>query len=95
MWLLSFYLCYVAIRFVFSISNKFVLGGGKDLAAAASIQETRDSKLKQEDTKVKNEAKPSPMLMYGNNKMMGNMGMGASHDMMRNPPSKLIHFNLV
>lgn len=68
------------------------LGGGKDLAAAASIQETRESKLKQEDTVVKNEAKPSPMLMGGNSKMMGNMGMGAPYDMMRNQQSELIIF---
>lgn len=59
------------------------IGGGKDLASAASIQETRENKLKQEDTKVP----PMPMGgMGGNSKMT--MPMGGYGDMMRNAPSK-------
>ncbi|XP_063926322.1 protein strawberry notch isoform X2 [Zophobas morio] len=61
-----------------------VPGGGKDLAAAAAIQETRESKLKLEDM-VKNEVKPTPMTMGGNSKMPGNMTLGP-YDMMRNSP---------
>ncbi|RZC32135.1 protein strawberry notch [Asbolus verrucosus] len=57
-----------------------VPGGGKDLAAAASIQE---SKLKLEDSK--SDVKPLPMNMGGNSKMSGNMPLGP-YDMMRNSP---------
>ncbi|KYB27027.1 protein strawberry notch isoform X3 [Tribolium castaneum] len=59
-----------------------VPGGGKDLAAAASIQENRESKLKLEDM-LKNEAKPPPMSMGGNSKMGANMAM-PPYEMMRN-----------
>jgi hypothetical protein len=67
--------------------DAFSKGGGKDLAAAASIQETRESKMKQEDM-IKNEMKPPPMNMGGNSKMGGNMSLGP-YDMMRNSSSKL------
>ena len=68
------------------VIDDWVEGGGKDLAAAAAIQETRESKLKLEDM-VKNEVKPTPMTMGGNSKMPGNMTLGP-YDMMRNSPSK-------
>lgn len=66
-----------------------LLGGGKDLAAAASIQENRESKLKLEDM-IKNETK-QPQMMGGNSKMGGN---AMPFEMMRNSPSKFCIIDL-
>lgn len=62
-----------------------LLGGGKDLATAAAIMESREQKLKQED--VKPDVKMGQMPMGFNPKMGGNMHP-STYDMMRNPPSK-------
>ncbi|XP_049824362.1 protein strawberry notch isoform X2 [Aethina tumida] len=63
-----------------------VPGGGKDLAAAASILEQRDAKMKQENVS-KPDMKMPPMMNY-NNKMMKNMP--PNYDaMMRNPAATM------
>nr|CAH7748969.1 unnamed protein product [Callosobruchus chinensis] len=62
-----------------------VPGGGKDLAAAAAIKETRDNKIKQE-TDVKPDLKlAGQMPMSSYNTKMGGM-YPSSFDMMRQPP---------
>lgn len=60
-------------------------GGGKDLATAAAIMETREQKFKQED--LKPEMKMGHMPMGFSPKMGANMHP-STYDMMRNPPSK-------
>lgn len=66
----------------------FVLGGGKDLATAATIGENRDIKLKQEKD-VKPDLKMGLLGPIGaNNKMMAGMNMNihpSHYDMMRQP----------
>ncbi|CAG9814913.1 unnamed protein product [Phaedon cochleariae] len=71
-----------------------VPGGGKDLAAAASIMETRENKLKQEG-KVKQETdfKPDPRMrqmqmgMGSYNPKMGAQMHPSTFDMMQSPPA--------
>lgn len=80
--------CFVFMFFLESKHFWIIIGGGKDLAAAAAIQE---SKLKQEDL-MKNEIKPPLMNMSGNSKMP-NLPM--AYDMMRNPPSSKFGLKLL
>ncbi|KAJ8954252.1 hypothetical protein NQ318_005848 [Aromia moschata] len=61
-----------------------VPGGGKDLATAATIMETRENKLKQED--VKPEMKMGHMMPMGYNPKMAPNMHPSTYDMMRNPP---------
>lgn len=63
----------------------YLSGGGKDLATAAAIMESREQKFKQED--VKPELKMGHLPMGYNPKMGANMHP-STYDMMRNPPSK-------
>nr|CAH7748970.1 unnamed protein product [Callosobruchus chinensis] len=70
-----------------------VPGGGKDLAAAAAIKETRDNKIKQE-TDVKPDLKlAGQMPMSSYNTKMGGM-YPSSFDMMRQPPMEMAALGL-
>ncbi|XP_023310793.1 protein strawberry notch isoform X2 [Anoplophora glabripennis] len=68
-----------------------VPGGGKDLATAAAIMETREQKFKQED--VKPEMKMGHLPMGYNPKMGANMHP-STYDMMRNPPMEMAAFGM-
>lgn len=76
------------VKFIFT-----VIGGGKDLAAAASIVETRGNKVKQEpDIKPESDLKMGQMPMGSYHPKMGGMHP-SPYDMMRTPQCKYyLHF---
>lgn len=77
-------------------SRLVVLGGGKDLATAASIVEARGNKVKQEpDIKPDPEMKMGQIPMGSYHPKMGGMHP-SPYDMMRTPQCKYnIHYSYV
>ncbi|XP_074041916.1 protein strawberry notch isoform X2 [Leptinotarsa decemlineata] len=68
-----------------------VPGGGKDLAAAAALMETRENKFKQEsklkqETTIKPDVRMGQIPMASYNPKIGNPMHPSTYDMMRNPP---------
>lgn len=73
----------------------YSLGGGKDLAAAASIVEARGNKVKQEpDIKPEPDLKMGQMPMGSYHPKMGGMHP-SPYDMMRTPQCKYDHQFLI